>query len=143
MLAEAGLEKKFWAEAASTTVYLINNTPSASIGFKIPEEVWSSVMVEFNHLRRFGCVAYVHKVQDKMSPRAIKGIFMGYPRGIKGYRVWLDDEGKSTISRNVVFDENVLYMKSKGKEVESGSKVKKVTFKVDLIQGPYQGVSLV
>lgn len=79
MLAEAGLEKKFWAEAASTTVYLINRTPSASIGFKIPKEVWSGIKVEFNHLKIFGGVAYVHTVQDKMSPRAIKEIFMGYP----------------------------------------------------------------
>ena len=115
MLAEAGLEKRFWVEAASTAVYLINRTPSVSIGFKIPEEVWSGVKVKFTHLKRFGCVAYVHTVQDKMSPRAIKGIFMGYPQGTKGYRVCLGDEGKSSISRNVVFDENVIYMKSEGK----------------------------
>lgn len=83
------MEKKFWAEAASTVIYLINKTPNAYFAFKIPEEVWSSVKVEFSHLRRFGCVAYVRTVQDKISPRAIKGIFMGYPQGIKGYRVWL------------------------------------------------------
>lgn len=35
----------------------------------------------------------------------------------------------------MVFVENVLYMKSKGKELEIGSKIKKVTFKADLIQG--------
>ena len=79
MLAESGLEKKFWAEASSTAVYLINRTPNASIEFKITEEVWSGIKVEFGHLKRFGCVAYVHTVQDKMSPRALKGIFMGYP----------------------------------------------------------------
>ena len=39
MLAESGLENKFWTEAAATSVYLINRTPSASIEFKIPEEV--------------------------------------------------------------------------------------------------------
>ena len=136
MLAELGLEKKFWAEAAAIAVYLINCTPSASIEFKIPEEVWSGVKVEFGHLKRIGCVAYVHTVQDKMSRRVLKGIFMGYPQGTKGYRVWLVEEEKSTISRNVVFDESTLYMKSKRKEVASESKIKKVTFKADLIQGP-------
>ena len=79
MLAEFGLEKKFWGESAATAVYLINRTPNASIESKIPEEVWSGVKVEFSHLRRFRCVAYVHIVQDKMSSRALKGIFMGYP----------------------------------------------------------------
>ena len=133
MLAEAGLEKKFWAEAASTAVYLTNRTPNASIEFKIPEEVWSGVKVEFSHLRRFGCVAYVHTVQDKMSPRALKGIFMGYPQGTKGYRVWLPEEEKSMISRNVVFDKESLYMKSKEKEAEASPKSKQVTFKADLI----------
>lgn len=34
MLAESGLDKKFWAEAASTLVYLINRTPSSAIEFK-------------------------------------------------------------------------------------------------------------
>ena len=109
MLAESGFEKKFWAEAASIAVYLINRTPSAAIEFKIPEEVWSGNMVEYGHLRRFGCVAYVHTVQAKMSHRAVKDIFMGYPQGTKGYRVWLPKSGKSTISRNVVFDEDKLY----------------------------------
>ena len=136
MLAESGLEKKFWAEAASTAVYLINRAPNASIEFKIPEEVWSGVKVEFSHLRRFGCVAYVHTVQDKMSLRALKGIFMGYPQGTKRYRVWLPEEEKFTISRNVVFDEDSLYMKYKGKEVEVSPKSKRVTFKAGLIQGP-------
>lgn len=136
MLAESGLEKKFWAEAASTAVYLINRTPNASIEFKIPEEVWSGVKVELNQLRRFGCVAYVHTIQDKMSPRAVKCIFMGYPHCTKRYRVWLPDDGKSTISRNVVFDEESLYMKCKGKEVDVSPKQKRVTFKAGLIQGP-------
>ena len=69
MLAETGLEKKFWAEAASTAVYLINRSPSASLRFQIPEEVWSGSKVDYSHLRRFGCVAYVHRTEDKLSPR--------------------------------------------------------------------------
>lgn len=71
MLAESGLEKSFWAEAACTSVYLINRSPNASLKFKIPEEVWSGSKIDYGHLRRFGCVAYVHKVQDKISPRAV------------------------------------------------------------------------
>lgn len=73
--------------------------------------------MEFSHLRRFGCVTYVHTVQDNMSPTSVKCIFMGYPQGTKAYRVRLPEDGKSTISINVVFDEDNLYMKSKGKVV--------------------------
>ena len=37
MLSESGLDQKFWAEAASTSVYVINRLPSSAIEFKIPE----------------------------------------------------------------------------------------------------------
>ena len=47
--------------------------------------------------------------------------------------MWLADEGKSTISRNMVFDESTLYMKSKGKEVDCVPKSKRVIFRADLI----------
>ena len=65
MLAESGLKKKFWAEAASTAVYLINKTLSAAIEFKIPEEIWSGNKVEYGHFRRFGCVAYVQRFKTR------------------------------------------------------------------------------
>lgn len=78
-------------------------------------------------------MTYVHTVQDKMSPRAVRGIFMGYPQDTKGYRVWLLETGQSTISRNVVFDEDKLYQKSKEEKLKGK---KKVTFSSDLIQGP-------
>ncbi|CAA7024878.1 unnamed protein product [Microthlaspi erraticum] len=89
MLSESGLEQKFWAEAASTTVYLTNRTPSSEIDFDIPEERWTSAVPSLEGLRRFGCVAYVHSTDGKLNSRAKKDIFTGYPEGVKGFRVWL------------------------------------------------------
>lgn len=37
-----------------------------------------------SHLKCFGYSAYVQKVQEKTSPRAVKGVFVGYPFGVKG-----------------------------------------------------------
>ena len=135
MLAESGLEKSFWAEAACTAVYLINRSPNASLKFKIPEELWTGSKVNYSHLRQFGCVAYVHITQDKMSPRAVKGIFVRYPQGVKGYRVWIPEDGKCSNNRNVVFDEDKLYHDSE-KKIEKPKKTMKVTFRTELIQGP-------
>jgi hypothetical protein len=42
MLSNSGLNKRFWAEAASTACYLINRSPCITLGKKIPIEVWSS-----------------------------------------------------------------------------------------------------
>lgn len=109
MLAESGLDQSFWAEAASTTVYLINRSPNSSIEFKLLEEVWSGSKPDLHHLRRFGSSAYVHITEEKIGPRAIKGVFMDYPFGIKGYRVWIEEEGRCRTSRNVVFNEDEMY----------------------------------
>jgi hypothetical protein len=56
-LQEAGLNKKYWAEAA---IYVRNRCPSKAIGGKIPEELWSKKTVSLNHLRVYGCLAHAH-----------------------------------------------------------------------------------
>ena len=109
MLSECGLRQKFWAEATSTAVYLINRTPSSTIEFKIPEEMWTTALPDLMGLRRFGCVAYVHSDEGKLNPRAKKGIFTGYLEGVKGFRIWLLEEKKCIINRNVVFREDQMF----------------------------------
>lgn len=109
LLSETGLEEKFWAEAAATSVYLINRTPSSAIDLNIPEELWLGKVPGYKHLRRFGSVVYVHVDQGKLRPRALKGIFIGYPTGVKGYKIWLLEDRKVVVSRNAVFREDCLY----------------------------------
>lgn len=48
-----------------------------------------------------------------MEPISKKGLFMGYPNGVKGYRMWLNDERTSIIRRDVIFQESKL---TEGKE---------------------------
>ena len=147
MLSESGMEERFWAEAASTTVYLINRSPSSAIDYKLPEELWSGAKPGIKHLRRFGSTAYVHTTKAKTSPRALKGYFVGYPQGTKGFRVWLPDEERCTISRNIIFHEedsqrtalsrevNEADQKGKGKAVIKEDR-KCVSFSPRLIRGP-------
>ncbi|GJT34377.1 retrotransposon protein, putative, ty1-copia subclass [Tanacetum coccineum] len=82
-----------------------------SIEKKTPMEMWSGHPSDYGMLRIFGCVAYPHDKQGKLEPRAIKCILLGYPEGVKGYRLYrLDGESpKIVTSRNVVFNESVMY----------------------------------
>jgi len=41
MLFDAGMDKKYWAEATSIAVYLINRSPSKPLNGKFSEEIWS------------------------------------------------------------------------------------------------------
>ena len=105
-------------------------------------------MSDLSHLRRFGCTAYVHVTQEKTKPRTVKGVFVGYPFGVKGYRVWIPEELKCTTSRNVVFREDELYKDAQANKSTDGkdesvetnklakNSKKKVSFSPSLIRGP-------
>ncbi|GJT51076.1 retrovirus-related pol polyprotein from transposon TNT 1-94 [Tanacetum coccineum] len=111
LLIQSGLPKTFWAEATCTATYLINRSPSTAIEKNTPMEMWSGHPSDYEMLRIFSCAAYLHDKQGKLKPRAIKCVFLGYPEGVKGYRLYrLDDESpKIVTSRNVVFKESVMY----------------------------------
>ncbi|CAL9235463.1 unnamed protein product [Arabidopsis halleri] len=96
-------------EAASTAVYQINRSPSSPIEFEIPEEVWTGAKPKYEELRVFGSVAYIHSDQGKLNPRAKKGVFVGYPAGVKGYKFWLVEEKKCVVTRDATFQEAKMY----------------------------------
>ncbi|KAL0294146.1 UNVERIFIED_CONTAM: Retrovirus-related Pol polyprotein from transposon TNT 1-94 [Sesamum calycinum] len=104
----AGLPKSFWVEAVSMACYLINRSPRASLGGKVTEEVWTCNQVNFDHLRIFGCCAYVHVASNERSkpdPKSRQCIFLSYKKGVKGYKFWDPVARKMVISRDAVFDE--------------------------------------
>ena len=68
----------FWGEAVSTAVYLVNRYPSRALDLKTPEEMWSGKPHELGNLRTFGCAAFAHQKDDKLSLRSRKCVFLGY-----------------------------------------------------------------
>ncbi|GJZ60970.1 retrotransposon protein, putative, ty1-copia subclass [Tanacetum coccineum] len=133
LLIQSGLPDSFWAEATVTAAYLINRSPSTALEKKTPMDLWSGHPANYEMLRIFGCVAYSHVNQGKLKPRAIKCIFLGYPDGVKGYRLWrLDDvKPKIIISRDVVFNESLMY-KDTLKGAGAADSGKEVEFEVEL-----------
>ncbi|GJY01149.1 retrotransposon protein, putative, ty1-copia subclass [Tanacetum coccineum] len=108
---QSGFPKTFWAEATCTTVNLINRSPSTAIEKKTPMDMWSGYTSDYEMLRISGYVAYPHDKQGKLEPRTVKCVLLRYPEGVRGYRLYrLDDESpKIVTSRNVVFNESVMY----------------------------------
>ena len=80
--------------------------------FRLPEEVWSSKEVKFSHLKVFYCVSYVHIDYDTHSKLDAKSkicFFIGYGDEKFGYRFWDEQNRKIIRSRNVIFNEQVMY----------------------------------
>jgi hypothetical protein len=112
MLLEKGLPKRFWAEAVSTAVYLLNRCPTKAVQNKTPIEAWSRRKPSAKHLKVFGCICYSHipkEKRGKLDEKAEKGIFLGYSTQSKGYRVYSLETNKLIISRDVKFDEDAAY----------------------------------
>lgn len=54
-------------------------------------------------------MVYVHTDEGKLNPRSKRGVFTGYPEGVKEFRVWLLDDERCVISRNAIFREDLMY----------------------------------
>ncbi|TXG69141.1 hypothetical protein EZV62_004076 [Acer yangbiense] len=107
LLAHANLPFKFWFEAFSTAVILINNLPSALLGFISPFERLFKRKPNYNFFKVFGssCFPYLRNYsKHKFDYHTSKCVFIGYSMSHKGYRC-LHPSGKVFVSRNVVFNE--------------------------------------
>jgi transposase InsO family protein len=108
MLSGVGLGQELWVEAVGTTCYMVNRSPSSALDDKTPHEVWSAKKPSLQHLRVFGCDAYVHVPKEnrsKLDKKAEKCIFIGYKDDVKGYKLWNPEKKKIVYSRDVVFRE--------------------------------------
>ena len=95
--------------------------PRFSLGRKVVEEVWIGKEVDYSLMRIFGCLAYVHipsKERSKLGSKSKKCIFLGFKKGVKGYKLWDPVVEKVVISKDVVLEEKSM-IKAIRKEEES------------------------
>ena len=65
MLSEAKLPNAFWGEALYTVTHVINLSPIVALQTDVPDRIWYGKDVSYDHLRVFGCKAFVHVPKDK------------------------------------------------------------------------------
>ncbi len=110
MLNEKNLPNYFWVETVTTTVYIMNRTPTTEVHGMTFEKKFTGKKPYVSHFRVFGYIAYVHVLDEKRSkldPKADKCIFIGYSLEQKGYRCFNPSTHKLQVSKDVVFDEMV------------------------------------
>ena len=127
MLHDQDLPMHLWAEVARTMVYVQIRTPHRLLKNKTPEQVLSSKKLKVIHLRIFSYPLYIHiskEKRTKLDPLGKKGIFVGYYERSKAYIIYFPGFKNIDISRDVTFDEDTAYNKSKKRPVEDPKETK-------------------
>nr|GEY30226.1 hypothetical protein [Tanacetum cinerariifolium] len=78
----------------------------------LPKSFWDYALETAARILNMGCEALVKRdtltKPDKLEPRSIKCIFVGYPKETIGYSFYYPPENKALIARNAEFLENSL-----------------------------------
>jgi hypothetical protein len=81
---------------------------------KTPLELWKGRKPNFNYIRIWCCPAHMLKGKmDKMELRLNVCLFVGYPKGTKGYYFYNSQDKKIFVSTNAIFLED-KYIEERG-----------------------------
>ncbi|GAA0186956.1 transmembrane signal receptor [Lithospermum erythrorhizon] len=101
----------FWGGCVLAAVHLINRTLTPVLDGKTPYEILFKQPPSLSTLRVFGCLCYVAnrpRIKDNFAPRSRKCMFVGYPFGQKGWRVFDLETREFFVSRDVEFCEDIF-----------------------------------
>jgi hypothetical protein len=111
LLIQASMPSTFWAEALRTTTYLLNIRPSSVNPKTTPFFSLFLSHPNYSELRVFDCLCFPNLYAtslNKLSPRSVPCVFLGYSNEHKGYRCLDLLSGHVDISRHVTFDESIF-----------------------------------
>ncbi|KAL1193517.1 Retrovirus-related Pol polyprotein from transposon RE1 [Cardamine amara subsp. amara] len=108
MMFDRSVPKTFWGDAVMTAAHLINRLPMRNLEDMSPYEVLYNTKPIIDHLRVFGsvCFVFVPEAQrNKLEPKSIKCMFIGYSSTQKGYKCYNPISKRVHVSREVKFVE--------------------------------------
>ena len=112
---QANLPLQYWSDCVLTTTYLINRTPSPLLKNKTPFELLFNKSPSYAHLRVFGSLCFastLSRQRTKFDSCGCISVFLGYPFGIKGYKLLDLQTNTIFISRDVTFHESTFPFQS-------------------------------
>ena len=101
MLSESSLPKYFWADAVSTSCYVVNRVLIRPILKKTPYELFNGRKPNISHLKVFGCSCFISTMERK----TWESLMIGYSLTSHAYRVYNKRLMIVEESVHVVFDE--------------------------------------
>lgn len=105
---QSSVLEKLWGKRLESFVYLINRMALSILHKQSPYSRLFGGLPSFDHLRTFSCLCYaitLSQGRTKFQPRVDPYVFMCYPFGQKGYKLYNLVSHKIFISRDVVFCE--------------------------------------
>ncbi|KAL2491690.1 Uncharacterized protein Adt_27318 [Abeliophyllum distichum] len=95
--------------------YVLNLVPSKSVP-KTPLELWNGRKPNLRHIRIWGCPAHVLKERtEKLESRSEICLFVGYPKGTRGYYFYSPLDRKVFVSTNTTFLEDKYFNERQSK----------------------------
>jgi hypothetical protein len=110
MIHDQDLPMCLWAEAAMAVVYVQNRLPHSALGLKTPEEMFTGKKPEVSHLKIFGCPVFIHIPKKQVGTLRKEGNICGVS---KAFRIYIPGHHHIEISRDVTFDEEATFKKSR------------------------------
>ncbi|KAM1660254.1 hypothetical protein EV2_003356 [Malus domestica] len=111
MMSSVDLPITFWGFVLYTSSYLLDRVPSKSVS-QMPYEIWHGKKPSLNHIKIWGCEAYVKKLEaTKLEVRSVRWYFVGYPRETMGYEFYHPDDQKVFVTRTAKFLEDEFVLK--------------------------------
>ena len=112
MMKAKSMPARFWGEAVTTAVFILNRAPTKALKGVTPFQAWYGHKPGVSFLRTFGCIGHVKKtkpVLTKLEDRSTPMVLLGYAEGTKVYQLYDPHGGKVVVSHGVMFDEKVAW----------------------------------
>jgi hypothetical protein len=113
-----------WTKASMTAVYVYNISPHKTLRNMTPEGTFTGVKPEVGYFRILGCPIYIHVPKEKrtkLDPSGRKGTFVGYNESLKAYQIYIPGQRHIEVRRDVTFEEEVAFRRSRGSHMEIDS----------------------
>jgi hypothetical protein len=105
MLQELGLPKAFWPEAHEFSNRARNMSPMDALPKLTPHQAFTGSKPDVSTFRVFGSKCHVRiapELRKKLDAQSLDGIFCGFAKNSKAYKVWIPSKHKFVTSCDVV-----------------------------------------